>query len=199
MANPFTTMAAVSTGAQVGGGLLQMFGQKQEGDAQAAQYRYRAAVSRINKQIAEQNSEVALTAGEQNSRRKGQEVGFQVGKQIVGQSSSGFDVNTGSNASVRDSTLRLGQEDQSMIREEFGRKAYGYRIKASTEQAEADAYEGAAKNAQSASKIKMLSTFLGTAGSVAGKWYQGAQSFGGASSSGITLYNPQQQASGWIA
>src|SRR6185436_3601075 len=116
--------------------------------------------------------------------------------QTVAQAANGFDVNSGSNVETRDSTAALGRMDAGVIREEAGRKAYGYRIKAASEEAEAQANEMAAVNAKKAAKIQAIGTILGTAGSVASKWTQGSQSFGGASS-GITLYGPNQNVVGY--
>ena len=197
MADPFT-MAAVSTGVSVGGGALKAFGEMQAGEAKASEFKYKAAVSRLNKQIAEQNSEYALSSGDQAAGRKGLETMFVLGRQTVAQAANGFDVNSGTNVEVRESTQRLGYMDQGVIRDEASRKAYGFRIKAASEETEAKASELAAENVKKASKIQAFSTILGTAGSVAGKWYQGSQSFGSASQ-GITTYGPDQNATGWMA
>lgn len=191
-------MAAVSTGVSIGGGALKAFGEMQAGDAKASELKYKAAVSRLNKQIAEQNSEYALASGEQAAARKGLETMFVLGRQTVAQAANGFDVNSGTNVEVRESTQRLGYMDQGVIREEAGRKAYGYRIKAASEEAEAQASELAAANVKKASRIQAISTILGSAGSVASKWYQGSQSFGGASS-GVTTYGSDFQPTGWFA
>lgn len=192
-------MALVGTGLTVAGGATKAFGEMASGDAQQKQYQYRAGVAKLNKQIAEQNAEYALVAGERNQQRKGMETAFVLGKQLVAQSSSGFDVNSGSQVAVRDSTTEVGRMDQGVIREEASRKSQGYRHKAVAEEAEIGANLAAGENAKSASRIQAFSTILGTAGSVAGKWYQGGSSFGGGGGSGITLYNQNMQASGWYA
>lgn len=197
MADPFT-IAAIGTAATVAGGGVAAFGQLAGGDAKAAEFKYKAGVARLNAQIAKQNSEYALESGEKNAARKGLETMFVLGRQTVAQAANGFDVNSGTNVEVRESTQRLGYMDQGVIREEAGRKAYGYRIKGVQEESEAQANEYAAENAKSAAKIQALSTILGTAGSVAGKWYQGGSSFAGASQ-GITTYGPDFRATGHYA
>lgn len=196
MADPFSLAAAGSVATIAGGGVAA-YGQMQAGEANANMYKYKAGVARLNAQIAQQNSEYALTTGEANAKRKGMETGFVLGKQTVAQAANGFDVNSGTNVGVRDSTAALGRMDAGVIREEAGRKAYGYRIKAASEEAEASADEIAATNAKKAGMIQALGTILGTAGSVAGKWTQGSQSFGG-SSSGVTLFGPNQTAVGYV-
>lgn len=197
MADPFT-MAAVTTGTQVAGGLLQAQGQAQEGAATASMFRYRAGVARMNKKIAEQNSDYALSAGETNAMRSGLQTKFILGKQTVAQGANGFDVNSGTAVDTRDSTQALGYMDQRTIREEAGRKALGYRYKAASDEAEAVGNEMSARNTERATKFKIASTILGTAGSVAGKWYQAGSSFGGASS-GVTTYGPDFTPTGWSA
>lgn len=195
--DPFS-MAAASGGLQIAGGVLGAKGALDKGAADASMYKYRAAVARVNKQVAEQNSDYALASGDKNAYRKGLETSFTLGKQTVAQGANGFDVNSGTNVDVRDSTQAMGYMDQATIREEASRKAYGYRVKAASEEASAQMDEQAAVNAKKAAKIQAISTILGTAGSVASKWTQGAQSFGGASK-GITTYNENMQPVGWFA
>ncbi len=197
MADPFTMAAASSATSIIGGG-IQDFGQVQGRNSQAAMYKYKAGVARLNKQIAEQNAEYSLEVGERNAARKGLETMFTLGRQTVAQAANGFDVNTGTNVDVRESTQRLGYMDQGVIREEASRKSYGYRIKAASEEAEAQANEMAAVNAKKAAKIQAISTILGSVGSVASKWTQGAQSFGNASQ-GITTYGSNFEPTGWYA
>lgn len=197
MADPFT-MAAVSTGASAIGGLLTASGQVGKGESDAKMYAYRAGVAKINATINRQNSDYALEAGELQARRSGLTTGFTIGKQKVAQAANGFDVNTGSNEAVRDTTRAIGIEDQTTIRTESGRKAQGFRNQANAEDAEAGALMIAGDNAKRAGKIAAAGTLIGTAGSVASKWTQASQVFGGGSEAGITLYGPDQNVTGWM-
>lgn len=197
MADPFT-MAAVSTGASAIGGLLTASGQVGKGESDAKMYAYRAGVAKINATINRQNSDYALEAGELQARRSGLTTGFTIGKQKVAQAANGFDVNTGSNEAVRDTTRAIGIEDQTTIRTESGRKAQGFRNQANAEDAEAGALMIAGENAKRAGKIAAAGTLIGTAGSVASKWTQASQVFGGGSEAGITLYGPDQNVTGWM-
>src|SRR2546425_425843 len=114
MADPFsaTAMAAISGGAQAGGGILKAFGARDEAEAGAKLHEYKAGVARQNAIFNRKNSEYTLDAGEQASRRAGLTTGFTVGREKTAQAASGFDVNEGSPEAVRDSQRRAGMEDQ---------------------------------------------------------------------------------------
>lgn len=196
MADPFT-MAAVGGGLNIAGGLMGASGAMAEGESTAGMYNYKAGVAQRNAAINRQNSDYALEVGGIEARRSGLTTGFTIAKQKVAQSGNGFDINTGSAQAVRDSTNKIGVEDQTTIRENAGRKALSFRQRANDLDAEASADIIAGKNAKSAAKIKAVSTLIGTAGSVASKWTQASQVFGGGGS-GVTLYDENQQVSGFM-
>lgn len=183
MADPFT-MAAAAGGMQVGGGLLKAFGESEKGEADARMYSYRAGLARMNANIQRQNSDYALTAGESNAKRSGLTTGFTIARQKVAQSSNGFDVNSGSNLDVRESTRDVGVVDQTTIRTNAGRQALSFRNAAIGLDAEAAGMDMAATQARRASRFNMISTLIGAAGSVASKWTQASQTFGSGSSGG---------------
>lgn len=198
--DPFSgtaAIAAIGAGASAGGGILSAFGQSEKGEADAKMYAYRAGVAKMNATINRQNSDYALEAGEANAKRSGLTTGFTIAKQKVSQAANGFDVNTGTNVAVRDTTQDLGLVDQNTIRTEFGRKALGFRNTAAAEDAEASANLMAGDNSRRAGKIAAAGTLIGTAGSVASKWMQAGQTFGAGSGSGITLYGSNQEVTGW--
>jgi hypothetical protein len=134
-------------------------------------------MARRNAQINLQNSDYALTAGDLNAERSGLTTGFTIGKQRVAQAANGFDVNTGSDAAVQDSTRDIGVIDQNTIRTDAGRQALSFRNVAAGETAEASQDEIAAANARKAGGINALATLIGTAGSVASKWTQASKVF----------------------
>lgn len=196
--DPFSAagLAAVGGGLSAGGGILSAFGQLDKGESDAKMYSYRAGVAKMNATINRQNSEWVLEAEEDNARRSGLTTGFTIAKQKVGQAANGFDVNSGTNADVRESTGTLGLIDQTTIRTESGRKALGFRNQAAGEDAEAAASLMAGENARRSSKIAALGTLIGTAGSVASKWTQASQVWGGASGAGVTTYGSNQEVTG---
>lgn len=182
MADPFTAMAIGGSVAQVGGGLLSAFGADAEGEAGGRMHEYRAGIARKNAQINRQNSDFALEAGEKTAMKSGLTTGFTIGTQKTRQAASGFDVNEGTPEAVRDTTRRIGIDDQLAIRTDFGRKALGFRNAAVMNEQEALMEMEAAKNSRKAGKIKMASTLLGTAGSVASKWGSFSSAFSSGSS-----------------
>lgn len=186
MIDPFT-MAVGGSALSLIGGIVNASGQRQKAEADARMYHYKAQIARQNAAIARQNSVFALEAGEANARRSGMATGFTIAKQKVGQAASGFDINSGTAEAVRDSTRAIGLEDQTTIRTEAGRKALGERNRAVMLDSDAAMGDQAAASARQAGEISIASTLLGTAGSVASRWMQGSQSFGGGST-GITSY-----------
>lgn len=198
MADPFTGgIAAIGLVTSLVGGGMTAYGQAQAGEANAAQMKYKAEVAKRNAEINRQNSDFALEAGESEAKRSGLTTGFTIAKQKVVQSGSGFDVNSGSNAAVRESTQDIGIVDQNTIRTNAGRRALGYRNRAGDLDAEAGADLMAGDNAKRAASIASTGTLIGTAGSVASKWTQASQVWGGAKG-GVTTYDSDMNVSGWM-
>lgn len=184
MFDPFTLMTIASTATSVVGGLLGASGASQKAQAESQQAAYRAAIARRNAAINRKNSDFALDAGEANALRSGLTTQFTIGKQRVAQAAGGFDVNRGSNLAVQESTQKIGAVDQETIRTEAGRKAYGARQQAEMSDLEAELQDQVGANARAAGQTNVFSTLLGTATSVADKWFRYSQSGGGFGSSG---------------
>lgn len=166
----------VSIGAMAlsaGGGIVQGIGAKFSGDANAAAYQYKAGVALLNKQISQQNAQWALETGD----IKGEEEGFRAkqekGQTLVTQAASGLDVTSGSAATVRDTQDKVAAFDQGVIHWDAAKTAWGFQAKAATDQAEATLDTTAAATAKEAGTISEIGSFIGAAGSVASKWYQG--------------------------
>lgn len=198
MADPFTLMA-ISTAATVAGGGVAAYGAAAKGSADQAMYGYQAGVAQLNARIAKQNADYTREAGGTAAYQSGLKTGQVVGQQKVAQSASGINVNTGSAAKVRADTLELGQLDQSTIRTNYAKKAYGYEVEAATKEAEAGADLVAGSQAKKAANINVASSILGTVSSVSSKWMQGSQAgmFGGGSGSNIKLFNENQDVVGY--
>ena len=196
MADPFTLMAITAT--VIGGGVAA-YGAAAKGSADKAMYGYQAGVAQLNKRIALQNADYTREAGGTVALQSGLRTGQQIGQQKVAQSASGIDVNTGSAAKVRADTLELGQQDQSTIRTNYAKKAYGYEVEAATKQAEAGADLVAGSEAKKASNINVATSILGTVSSVSSKWMQANQAgIGAGSGSGnIKLFNENQDVVGY--
>lgn len=197
MADPFITgPAAISAVAMLAGGGLSAYGAEAKGSSDAAMYNYQSGVAKLNAAISRQNADYTRTAGETVAYQSGLKTADIVGRQKVAQAASGVDVNSGSPQAIRDTTTKLGQMDQSIIRQNYAKKAYGYEVEATTKDAEAQGDIIAGQQAKKAADIQAASSILGSVSSVAGKWYGASSSFGGASS-GVTLYNENQQPTGW--
>jgi hypothetical protein len=162
-------------------------------------YGYQAGVAQLNEKIAKQNADYTREAGGTVALQSGLRTGQQIGQQKVAQSASGIDVNTGSAAKVRADTLELGQQDQSTIRTNYAKKAYGYEVEAATKSAEAGADLVAGSEAKKASNINVATSILGTVSSVSSKWMQANQAgIGAGSGSGnIKLFNENQDVVGY--
>jgi hypothetical protein len=177
VADPFT-LAVAGAGASAGGSLISAFGALKGADAQSQQYQYQAGVARLNKQIALQNRDYAYATGETTARDYGMKAAQRQGTIRAGMSGQGIDIGSGSKAAVQESQRAVSKMDLEQIRNNTARKAYGYEVEATNNEAQAGLYERAASDAQSSGKIKALGSLISGAGSVADKWYQGSQAFG---------------------
>lgn len=176
MADPFTAGAAIiGGGSSILSGILGAQGAGQAGAAAKGQALYQAGVAIKNAQIAEQNSEYALNAGEQNAMRAGMKGAQQAGAIKAAQSASNLDVNSGSAKAVQDSQKLVTQMDMNTIRSNAAKTAYDYRVQAGSLRDQAGLYLTAGANAEAASKTNAEASIIGAAGSVAGKWMQASQ------------------------
>jgi hypothetical protein len=174
MADPITIMAVGSMAATAGGAVLGGIGAEKTGQANAAAYRYKAGVALLNKQINEQNASWATQAGEAKAQVEGLKSREAIASTKVVQSGSGFDVNSGSNERVRETQIDVAQYDQNVIRWDAAKTAWGYETKATTDVAEANLDQMAAKTSEEAGTLGMWGSFISGAGNVAGKWMQGS-------------------------
>lgn len=170
MAAPLAIGSMVATAV---GGITSAFGAIQGGGAEAAMYNYRAGVAQLNRQIAQQNAEYEVKAGEVQAQEVGMKTRYEVGRIRAAQGASGLDVNKGSAADVRISQEEIGEEDQATTRANAARRAYGYEVEGMGYQAESRLDVAAGEQARTSGYIKAASSLLGGASSVADKWYQG--------------------------
>lgn len=172
MADP-ATMGGASMGLQAIGGIIGGIGAKQSADASAQSYRYKAQVARFNKQINEQNARWALDSGEISSQESGLKSRQEIAGTKVVQAASGFDVGGGTNEAVRDTQQEVAAFDQNVIRWDAKKTAFGYSVKAATNEAEAALDMASATHAEEAGTISMITSFLGAGSGVADKWTKG--------------------------
>lgn len=169
MADP-VSLTAISLGASAAGAGVSAFGSLMSGNAQSSAYTYQASLARMNEQIAKQNASYETASGEVQAQESGMKTRFQEGQTKVAQGASNLDVNSGTSSLVRTSEQEIGYQDQAIIRSNAARRAYGYNVEASQDEAQAQVDTMAAKNSKSAGVIGALSSVLGGAASVSSKW-----------------------------
>lgn len=174
MADPFT-VASFGMAASGAGAGLGAIGSLMSGGAKSAQYKYQSGVAKMNADIARQNAEFAIQAGESEARQSGMKTGATIAARTARAGASGIDISSGSPAQVAESVHSLGLEDQSIIRENAGRKAYGQLVEAATQDANAKMYSKASSTAKTAGYIGAASSILGGLSSVSSKWLQASQ------------------------
>ncbi len=153
MADPFT-LAASAIG--LGGSLMS-------GMASRSMYQYRSGIAGFNQQVALQNRDYAMQAGETQARDYGMKSRFQAGQIVAAQGASGMDVGGGSAQAVQAGQKLVSSIDMNQIRENAARRATGFQNEAAGYGAEKAMYAQAADYA-------VPSSLLGGAFSVADKW-----------------------------
>lgn len=181
----------VSLGAVAAGGVIKAFGSIMGGEAQSDMYNYQASVAAVNKKIADQNADYAIRTGEVTAQREGMKGRYEFGAMKTARASSGFDVNTGSNAKLLESKEAINSYNQSLIRSNAAKQAYGYKVEAMNASAQSQIYKMAASNSETQGIIGGIGSLVGTAGSVADKWIAGTQAglLGGSSGGNTTGFN----------
>lgn len=170
MADPITAMTAISLGASAGGAVLGAVGANYKGQAEANMYQYQAGVAQVNQQIALQNADYAIAVGESQAQASGMQSRAQIGETKAAQGAGGLDVNSGSNAAVRDSEEKIGEYNQAVIRSDAAKRAYGYKVEAMSQASQAELDRMAAKTSRTSGYINAVSSILGGASSVSSKW-----------------------------
>lgn len=155
------------------GSIVQGIGAGYQANANAAAYTYKAGVAMLNKQINDQNAQFAQESGDIRSMEEGLKAGQEIGQTKAVQAASGLDVNSGTNLAIRQSQTASAKFDQSVIEWDAEKTAYGYKSRAATDVAEANLDLMGASSAKKAGTFAELGSFLGGAGNVASKWYQG--------------------------
>lgn len=163
----------LATGLMVASTAFGVIGSIQEGNAQASEYRYQAAV-------AEQNAAFAAAEGEVKGTDAGLKEAATVAAIKTAQAARGIDVNKGSAVKVQQSGEQLGQLDVLTIRSDAAREAYGYHTQSA-------GLKIAAKNAQTAGYINAAGKlFTGLGNIYAYRQTSGLTNPGGGGAGGST-------------
>lgn len=164
------TLASLSTGASIAGGVTTAVGAIAGGIGSYNAYSYKAQVAQNNAAVAKSNATYAMAAGEIEAQNQGIKDRYQMGRILTSQAASGFDVNTGSPLAVRESQQGANARNQMVIRSNASRKAYGYEVEAANFMNESKASEAAGTNALIAGGINSLGSVVGTTATVSDKW-----------------------------
>lgn len=179
MADPFSlTLAAVGAAASAGGAITSAIGSKYSGEAKGRMYEYQAGIAKINEQIEKQNADYARKSGEVVASEVGAKAKQTMGLIKAGQGASGIDVNSGSAVQVRDSQQKKNEFDQTIVRSNAARQAYGFETGALTQQANAGLAGMGAEASRTAGDLGATASIIGGVGSVASKWAMSSASFG---------------------
>ena len=174
MADPVSLAALAGASALVKAG-----GDIFSGQAQAATATYQAGLATINQNIAKQNASYALAVGEAQAQQSGMKTRAEVGTTRASQASSGLAVDTGTAEKVVESEEEHGAYNQSLIRSDAAKRAYGFEVEETQQVAQQHLYESAAANAKTAAMISAVGSILGGATSVAGKFADAQRVAGG--------------------
>ena len=161
---------AIATG--LAGAGISAFGTYEGGQAQARAANYAAQVARNNSQIAEQNAQYAIAAGQRQASDTSLREAQRFGSIKARQGAGGVDVNTGSNAAVQASQRKMGALDIATVLNNSELAAYGYRSQAANFQAQAGLETNEAQQAPIGADLAAAGGFLGSASGTAFKFSQ---------------------------
>lgn len=131
---------------------------------------YQAAVAAHNASIMAQNAAASLKAGEYTAESTLEKGGQIVGREQAGYGASNIDVNVGSPKQVEGSTRTVSSMDAAIERFNAAREAYGQRVGAAQETAQASIDKSAGVGSLLSGISGAGSTLVGGASSLAGKY-----------------------------
>jgi hypothetical protein len=173
-----TTLAALGT--TVASGAVGAYGAIQQGNAAAAAAKYNASVAGQNAAIERVNAQIAGQSGEAQAGIQGQKTKMAIGQAFANEGASGIDIGSGSSADTRSSMRELGEIDTKTTLTNAARQAYGYQVKATSDQSQSALDTFQAQNDTTAGSINAATTFLGSVGSAGSEFqkYQMASGLG---------------------
>lgn len=172
-AAPFTagtSLAGLSAVAGLAGGGIAAYGAYEKGQADSATSTYQAQVARNNSETAKRNADFEIESGEISSANKGLQTRAAVGTEKAQQGASGVDLTSGSAPDVRAGTQQMGLLDAITIRSNSARRAYGFQVAASSDEAQGKLLDTQAKQQKTAGILTAAGTLLSTASTVGGNY-----------------------------
>lgn len=171
MCEPTTILGAVSLATTVIGGVMSAQAQQTEAAQQASQSYYAAAVARNNQIAANYAAQDAIQRGKIDRAKAAIATRQRIGAQRAALAAAGVDVNSGSPLDLQSETARLGEHDELVALNNAQREALGFTTQANNFGGEVGLHSASASNALASGKTAATATLIGTAGSVASKWY----------------------------
>ena len=151
----------------VAGGFAQGAGAMQAAKAASASSNYQAVVAANNATLANQAADRTLASGAAETEAVSMKSAANVGSIKAVQGASGVDVNSGSAVTVQSSARELGELAATRTQNNAAERAWGYRVAASNDVAQAQLDQMTGKNqiaageqAQAADELKGLGTGL---------------------------------------
>lgn len=127
------------------------------------QAQFSKEMANYNAGIAEMNAQDALRRGNEEAMKVGRQGRQLGGTQRAVMSARGIDVGEGTAADILDQTDFFSISDQNTVRNNAAREAWNYRSRGAMERAQGDSISPF---------MSATGSLLGSAGSVADKWYR---------------------------
>jgi hypothetical protein len=154
----------------IGSTILSIGAANQRASAEAGMAGYQAQVARQNQMIAESYARRAEDQGRVDMQNQRFKTASLIGSQRAALASQGGDVNSGSPLDIVGDTARAGEFDTRTIGNNAALKAYGYRVQAFNNAADAGRYDLAAANTMAALPYAIGSSLLSGAKSIDDKF-----------------------------
>lgn len=164
-----TFLGANSTAIGLLGAGVSAYGSYQQAQGQKQAANYNAAVADANAKTAEFAAQDAKDRAEQRAIMVGQKVADVRGRQRAALAANGLDLSYGNAAGIQETTDYYGSQDQRTERDNGEREAYSLRSQSSNFSNEATMNRSRADNISPFGAA--ATSFLGSATSIAGKWY----------------------------
>lgn len=165
-------VAAIPLVLTAASGLMQASAQRQAGREAKAEADYKAAIQRNNSIRANYLAQDAIERGDIEEREERIRGRLLIGQMRAVMAANGVDVNTGSAAELQIDQAATNELEARTVRNNAAREAQEFRIRGSQFESEANLTQLAGENANRSAKRQSRGTLLGTAGKVAGSWYQ---------------------------
>lgn len=170
MCEPATlaTAALVIAGASTA---MQVYSSVAQGQAQSAQYKYRAKIDETNAQAAHYQADDARVRGQQEEIAQRRKTAGLMETQKTALGGMGFDMYDSTGSAILADTAQLGEIDAQTIRQNAGRQAWGFEQQERNYRQNAGLNSMSASNAGTAGWLNAGSSLFSGASSIADKWY----------------------------